>query len=193
MRKHIILFFSALLFLFACKPGDDSSGIINQDDMVRLLVDVHLIDGYLATQPNNDSLYKYGTGRFMYLFKQYHTDSAQFKKSMKYYTEHDEVLAKMYEEVNKILQKKSDSLLAVISKEQEIARKQGEKTQQRIAKLKEDSLKRKFQQDLKLIKLDSIKRAKKAAKEDSIKKAKALNSKKTLLKPKAKKNTTKIK
>jgi hypothetical protein len=188
MRKHIILFFSALLFLSACKPSDDSSGIIKQDDMVRLLVDVHVVDGYLALQPTNDSLYKYGTGRYLYLFKQYHTDSAQFKRSMKYYTAHDDVLVKMYEEVNKILQKKSDSVLAVITKEQEITRKQGEKAQKRIAKLKEDSIKRKFQQDLKLIKLDSIKRAKKFAKQDSLKKAKAQRGKKAVLKPKLKVN-----
>jgi hypothetical protein len=188
MRKHIILFFSALLFLYACKPGDDTSGIIKQDDMVKLLVDVHVVDGYLALQPNNDSLYKYGTGRYQYLFKQHHTDSAQFKKSMKYYASHDEVLVKMYEEVNKILQKKSDSILAVITKEQEITRKQGEKAQKRIAKLKEDSIKRRFQQDIKLIRLDSVNKAKKAAKEDSIKKAKA-QIKKTALKPKIKANT----
>jgi hypothetical protein len=192
MRKHIILFFSALLFLSACKSGNDASGIIDQDRMTRLLVDVHIVDGVLASQPNPDSLFVQGTGRYVYLFNQYHTDSAQFKKSMIYYTKHDEVLVKMYEQITKTLQFKNDSILALITKEQEISRKQADKAQKKIAKLKQDSIQKKFQKDLKLIKQDSINRVKAAAKQDSIKKAKALAGKKTLLKPK-KKTTTKIK
>jgi hypothetical protein len=190
MRKHIILFFSALLILSACKSGNDSSGIIKQDDMIKLLADIHLADGYLATQPNNDSLYVYGTGQYQYIFKQHQTDSAAFKRSMKYYSRHDKDMVAIYEEVTKILQKKSDSVLAAIAREQEIAKKQGEKAQKALAqkeKLKQDSVKRKFENDLKLIKQDSVKKAKK----DALKKA-AAASKKALLKPK-KLNTTKIK
>ena len=48
MRKHIILFFSALLFLFACDDNKETKGIIPRDQMVNLLVDVHLVDGSLA-------------------------------------------------------------------------------------------------------------------------------------------------
>lgn len=190
MRKHIILFFSALLFLSACKPaGDDTNGIIGQDDMVKLLVDIHLTDGYLATQPNNDSLFKYGTGQYEYIFKKHSTDSASFKKSFRYYTMHDEQMVKMYEEVTKVLQAKNDSLLAVISKEQEINNKRQEKEAKRIAKIKQDSIQKKFKEVLESVRKDSIARAKK----DSIQKAKAAAKKKPVpLKPK-KTNTTKIK
>jgi hypothetical protein len=123
MRKHIILFFSALLFLFACKNEDDASGIIKQDKMVHLLADVHLTDGSLAEQIGGDSLFKYGTGKYLYLFKQYHTDSAQFKKSMKYYTTHPDVLSKMYADIGALLQVKYDSLNKITTSDAEKTRR----------------------------------------------------------------------
>ena len=123
MRKHIILFFSALLFLFACKNEDSASGIIKQDEMVRLLTDVHLTDGSLAEQVGGDSLFKYGTGKYLYLFKKHHTDSAQFKKSMRYYTTHPDELARMYDSVAAKLQVKYDSLNKLTNSEAEKARK----------------------------------------------------------------------
>jgi hypothetical protein len=197
MRTHIILFFSALLFLGACKSDGGGADVLGQDDMVSLLVDVHMVDGFLVSQPNNDSLYRYGTGRYLYVFKQHHTDSATFKRSMRYYTMRDEELVKIYEEVNKRLQVKNDSVLAVITKEREIAEKQAKKAQkeqERKAKMLQDSAKKKYQDDIKAIRKDSIAKAKQYAlaqlKKDSIKKAQAA-AKKALLKPK-KLNTTKI-
>lgn len=186
MRKHIILFFSALLVLSACKPDKNAVGVIGEDDMVKLMVDVHLVDGYLAMYPNNDSLFRYGTGRYEYVFKKHNTDSAGFKKSFRYYSMHDEQLVKIYEQVNKILQAKSDSLIKIVEKEQEAARKRDEKEAKRKSKITQDSLKKVLLEQQKIVKKDSIARAKK----DSIQKAKA--AKKNLLKPK-KLNNTKIK
>ncbi|MFD2146568.1 DUF4296 domain-containing protein [Mucilaginibacter antarcticus] len=155
MRKHIILFFSALLVLGACKYGGGNADVLGEDDMVSLLVDVHMMDGYLASQPNNDSLYRYGTGRYLYIFKQHHTDSATFKRSMKHYTMRDEVLVKIYEEVNKRLLAKNDSIVAVIAKDQKNAERQAknaQKDQERKAKLRQDSINKRYQDDLKGIK-----------------------------------------
>jgi putative heme degradation protein len=160
MRKHISLFFSALLFLGACKPGNTASGVIDRDMMVRLLVDVHIVDGSLSMQPNTDSLYKVGTGRYLFLFKQYHTDSAQFKKSMRYYTTQPETMLKIYDDVNKILQAKTDSLNMIIMKDQQrIVKDQaktGKKLQDKTAKaekMRQDSLLKKIRvHELKLMK-----------------------------------------
>lgn len=189
MRTHIILFFSALLFLSACKPEGNHANVLGKEDMISLLVDVHMVDGYLATQPNNDSLYVYGTGLYKFIFKQHRTDSATFRRSMKYYTMRDEDMVNIYEEVNKRLQVKNDSVLAVITKDQEIAQKHAQKVQkeqERKAKMRQDSLNKKRDEDLKGIKKEAIAKAKK----DSIIKAQAA-AKKALLKPK-KLNTTKI-
>lgn len=140
MHKHIILFFSALLFLLACKQGSDSKGVINVAEMTRLLVDIHIVDGSLAQQPNADSLYKYGTGRYLYLFKQYHTDSAQFKRSVRYYTSNPDVLIKMYDDVNKMLQFKADSLNKLITAETVKANKRQTDALKKSQKKQQDSI-----------------------------------------------------
>src|SRR5882757_1140613 len=81
--------------------------------MIKLLAEVHLVDGSLYSQAGNDSLYKYGTSRYQYVFKKFHTDSTGFKRSMKYYTTQSDDLLKMYDEVGKILQNKTDSLTKI--------------------------------------------------------------------------------
>ncbi|HEY5326215.1 MAG TPA: DUF4296 domain-containing protein, partial [Mucilaginibacter sp.] len=57
-----------------------------------------------------DSLYKYGLNRYLSVFKKYHTDSAQFKKSLKYYTTQPDELEAMYDQVLANLKQKTDSL-----------------------------------------------------------------------------------
>lgn len=184
MRKHIFLFFSALLFLFACKGSSDASGVIDRDGMVSLLVDVHIVDGSLATQPNADSLYKAGTGRYLLVFKQHHTDSAQFKKSMRYYSTQPEMMLKIYDDVNKKLQAKNDSLALMILKDQQRVAKDQEKVNKQLQtkavkteKMRQDSM-------LKIIKEHEKKVLKENArnfKQDSIRRAKGIKPKKKKL------------
>ena len=112
MRKYIVLFFSAPFFLFACKYGHTPDGILNPDKMIKVLVEVHIVDGSLSNieMPIGDSLYKYASGRYLAMFKRMHTDSGQFRKSVKYYSENPAQLEEMYTKVLKILQDKTDSL-----------------------------------------------------------------------------------
>ena len=118
MRKHNILFFSALLFLTACTGNNVPDGIIEKDKMIDLMVDVHIVDGslYNIDAPTADSLYKHGIDRYTKLFKRHHTDSTQFKKSVNYYTLHPEELEKMYEKITQKLQAKTDSINKVPTK-----------------------------------------------------------------------------
>ncbi|GAA4912560.1 DUF4296 domain-containing protein [Mucilaginibacter defluvii] len=119
MRKYIILFFSALTVLCSC--GDDKpEGILNEKQMADVLTDVHIANGTMFSVPAiPDSLYKYGLGRYMLVFKQHGTDSAQFTRSYKYYTRDVEKLVAIYDTVNKKLQKKSDSLNKIFIKQQQ--------------------------------------------------------------------------
>ena len=117
MRKHNILFFLALLFLAAC-IGSVPTGIIKPDKMVNLMVDVHIVDGSVSNIESQtaDSLYKYGINRYLKVFKNHHTDSLQFTKSLQYYSLHPEQLEEMYTEVSKILQAKSDSINKILTR-----------------------------------------------------------------------------
>jgi len=117
MRKHIILFFSALLLFTACKWDSTPKGILKPDKMINLLTAVHIVDGSIYNiDPAQDSLYKFGTGRYQALFKRFHTDSGQFKKSLKYYAGQPEQLETMYTEILKKLTFKQDSLNKVLTK-----------------------------------------------------------------------------
>jgi len=111
MHKYITLFFSVTFFLSACKGGKASEEVINHNQMISLLTEVHIVDGSMySLSQNPDSLYKYGLNRYLSVFKKYHTDSAQFKKSLKYYTTQPDELEAMYDQVLANLKQKTDSL-----------------------------------------------------------------------------------
>ena len=112
MHLYKTLFFSVLLFLCACKSEDTvPSEIIQPEQMPPIVAEIHIVDGdlYNVSQAA-DSLYKYSAGHYQAIFKKYHTDSTQFKKSFTWYTRNPVKLDKIYDEVLVILQKKSDSL-----------------------------------------------------------------------------------
>lgn len=112
MRLYIILFFSAMLMFAACSDSNKvPKEFIQREEMVDLLMDLHIVDGSM----NNiiqipDTMYKYGTIRYLDLFKRYHTDSTQFRHSLQFYTTRPEMLQDMYDEVQKKLTARSDSV-----------------------------------------------------------------------------------
>jgi hypothetical protein len=118
MHKYISLFFSVTFLLSACMGGKTPEDIINHNRMTNLLTDVHIIDGILYTAPQNpDSLYKYGADKYVALFKKYHTDSVQFKKSLKYYATQPVELAAIYDQVRISLKQKLDSVTKLQQKQ----------------------------------------------------------------------------
>lgn len=112
MRKYITLFFSVSLLLFACTADKSKDKIIEHDQMVRLLTDIHVVDGslYNAISQSPDTLYKYGTARYLALFKKYHVDSVEFRRSLKYYTTQPIEFQAMYDKILANLQAKTDSV-----------------------------------------------------------------------------------
>ena len=119
MRNYLTLFFFALAFLSACNHDRSSSGIIPKDDMINLLIAVHIADGKIINMSQApDTLYKYGTARYAAIFKTFHTDSVQFRKSYVYYSNKPEGgLADIYDAVLKELQIKTDSINKLITKQ----------------------------------------------------------------------------
>src|SRR6202000_2705564 len=118
MHRYKILFFSLSVFLCSCGGKTIPKDIIQPDEMGGLLTQVHIADGAMYNIIQlPDSLYKYGTDRYLKIFKQFHTDSVQFRKSMKYYCSNPEMLSDMYDKVVDVLKQKSDSLNKVNQKE----------------------------------------------------------------------------
>jgi hypothetical protein len=116
MHKYIILFFLVLTLLCSCNRDNTPEGILNKQAMTNVLIDVHTVDGSLANltqQP--DSLFKYGTSRYQAVFKKYHTDSAGFKRSFKYYALKPDKFVNIYIDVLKRLQTKTDSITKLLA------------------------------------------------------------------------------
>ena len=111
MHKYNKLFFSVLIFLAACSGNKIPNGIIAQDKMTNLLTDIHIVDGSMySVMQFPDSLYKYGTDKYHMVFRKYHTDSVQFKKSFQYYAAHPDKMEAIYEQITINIKQKSDSL-----------------------------------------------------------------------------------
>ena len=111
MHKYNKLFFSVLIFLIACKGSKSPGDIINQERMTGLLTEIHIADGSMYnTMQLPDTLYKYGTSKYLVIFKKYQTDSVEFRRSFKYYSAHPDILATIYEQITTNLKQKSDSI-----------------------------------------------------------------------------------
>ena len=115
MRIYKYLFFLGLLAFAACQGEEPvPANVISEDRMPAIVADIHIVDGDLYNVPQTpDSLYKYSMGHYMAVFKKYHTDSVQFKKSYTWYTRHPVKLDEIYDNVLKILQTKNDSIAKI--------------------------------------------------------------------------------
>jgi hypothetical protein len=115
MRIYKYLFFLGLLVFTACTSEEKvPNDVISEERMPALLADIHIVDGDLYNVSQTpDSLYKYSMGHYLAVFKKYHTDSVQFKKSYTWYTRNPVKLDKIYDEVLKILQAKTDSIAKI--------------------------------------------------------------------------------
>jgi len=133
MHKYIILFFLVLTLLCSCGGDNPPEGILKKEEMINVLTDIHLVDGGMVMYAQTpDTLYKYGTARYLDVFKKDHTDSTQFRKSFKYYTLKPATLNDMYVKILKRLQQKTDSLTKLLTIQNKIKKPQSTSTGGRV-------------------------------------------------------------
>ncbi|MBE7175205.1 MAG: DUF4296 domain-containing protein [Mucilaginibacter polytrichastri] len=99
------------LFLISCGRSKIPAHIIAKDRMTDLLVDIHLVDGSVYMTSHPDSVNKYALGLYKAVFAKHKVDTADFRKSFIYYSEHPIEMDKMYDDVLKKLQVRQDSAL----------------------------------------------------------------------------------
>jgi hypothetical protein len=99
-----LLFGIFLLTLIGCsrfKTGSSTpSGIISQDSMIGILVDIHVADAvadqrFGADKPNRAFI----NAMYEQIYKNHHITAAQYKESYKYYETHPAEMDKMYEQI----------------------------------------------------------------------------------------------
>ncbi|WP_129713896.1 DUF4296 domain-containing protein [Pedobacter sp. SYP-B3415] len=160
MRKLISALCLALA-VSACKPGIPAE-VIQPRQMEDILVDIHLVDGFLAVMPAQDSVKQIGAAYYQGVYKKFGIDSARYTRSLDYYYTNPEVFNGIYTKVTgrlkklQVAQSKKDSLELVE------AGKRASKISKRDSVKKADSLKKVFQlkktDSLKKVKADSVKR-----------------------------------
>lgn len=95
----IIIFF---ILLQGCKQGIPKE-IIQPNKMEKVLFDIHLVDGYLATITNQDTTKIIASSYYNGIYKKFGIDSALYNKSMDYYYSHPVVLNEIYTKVEKAI------------------------------------------------------------------------------------------
>ena len=110
MKKAVVLFF-LLLLLVSCHRKQPV-GVISERDMQAILYDYHLAKA-MAFQ--TDSVEYYKRYYFLEVLKKYHTSESSFENSMLWYSQHTDLLYKIYDKINKQLNRESMALGVITS------------------------------------------------------------------------------
>ena len=89
--------------LLSCSNEDGARPEINKDELVDLLFDIHITDGYLSytgsrVDRNRDRI----QGAYDYVLRKHNVTPKQFNNTMKYYSRHTDEYEKLY---NKVIEK----------------------------------------------------------------------------------------
>ncbi|MNK03434.1 hypothetical protein D3C87_212810 [compost metagenome] len=140
MTRFLLLLLS-VLSISACKPGIPKD-IIQPNEMEKILFDIHLIDGYISSIPTPDSARKVSAPIYKGIFKKYGIDSATHAKSMTYYYNHPDLLAKMYDRISEKIGKAKDGEVKKQEKEEKLKAEKAIKERKAAEAKKADSLKK---------------------------------------------------
>jgi hypothetical protein len=94
-------------FIFSCNESKVQipKGIVPKDTMVFVLMDIHLAEAgsrTITNTPINQTVVSY----YDFIEKKYHISDSTFKESMKYYTDHPELMVDIYSKITEEMSKK---------------------------------------------------------------------------------------
>lgn len=98
MNRIFYLIIITICF-YACKPGIPKD-IIQPDKMQQVLIDIHLVDGYISTLPGIDTAKKVGSSYYKGVYDKFEIDSALYNNSLNYYYKHPDIMKKMYDSIS---------------------------------------------------------------------------------------------
>ncbi|QNL49887.1 DUF4296 domain-containing protein [Olivibacter sp. SDN3] len=101
--SRLLIGFIALILLAACNKDRKPADIVSQKEMVSLLSDFHLAEGYIYSLPQ-DSSRLLANKYYQAVFDKYGVDSASFHKSLIYYSQDPQTLNGIYAQVEQHLQ-----------------------------------------------------------------------------------------
>lgn len=116
MKLQLLLI--SFFLLTSCRRHVPPQGILDEKQMVNVLADLSVIDGYMSTLLYTDSLRMQGKNYYSTVYKNHNTSKAVFDKSMRYYSTKPALLDSMYSEVNRKLEAKEKRLNKIYELEQ---------------------------------------------------------------------------
>lgn len=96
MKKLVILILLAIT-LYSCSKQRVPEGLLTEDKMVELLIDIHLAEGLVSTFPIH-----YDSSRTLYplfekeIFKKHQVPDSVFRKSLEFYMRDAKVMDRLY-------------------------------------------------------------------------------------------------
>ena len=96
---RLILCIILSIFIASCNNKKVPKGILQNREMVFVLTDIHLIDSYVSTSGNYNPAKQPVKNYYKAIYNRYLTDSAQFQKSLRYYSSNPKVLDTIYHQV----------------------------------------------------------------------------------------------
>jgi hypothetical protein len=96
VKNKIILLFSFFVLL-SCSKNKHSEDVLGEDEMVEVLIDIHMTEGLVSTFPIH-----YDSSRLLYpyfeneIFKKHGITDSVFKKSLEYYLRDVSVMDRIY-------------------------------------------------------------------------------------------------
>ncbi|MDB5013991.1 MAG: hypothetical protein JWQ25_2193 [Daejeonella sp.] len=102
--KSLILVYFTLIFLTTCTNNTSKRDIIKSDKMVDVLTDIHIVDGYISTFVQSDTLKQRASSYYAAVYKHHGIDSLNYKNSLEYYSKDPKLLDTIYFKVEKNLE-----------------------------------------------------------------------------------------
>lgn len=108
--KGFYLFILSLLFLSSCKDNNLPKDLIEEQKMIHIMSELHIVDGYMSSLSYTDSVRINGKNFYNTVYKNNGITKAQYENSLKHYSMDPVKLDSMYSDVQILLTSKEKKL-----------------------------------------------------------------------------------
>jgi len=110
---RLLVFFMFFVLIFSScvkKSVEIPKGVLTREELVPVLVDIHLGQAAVGIQQARDSMRFSMADYSAYIFRAHHITKDQYAQSLSFYSNHPEMLNDIYQEViNELSRKQSEA------------------------------------------------------------------------------------
>jgi len=98
--KRLLLICVSLLFVASCSEDEKPEGLLSQDKMINVLIDIQITEGIASAIPvaydSSEVLYKLMEKE---VFKKHQVEDSVFTQSLRYYLQYPGIMDNMYAQI----------------------------------------------------------------------------------------------